>query len=313
MSILVLGTEHDQHIKAILHNVSKRTTNYKFVDISKDISSIRYQFNMNPSILYGFGNDFSSFKTVYWRYPVEEIITEKQYSISELCDKQEIWNFFFPLNTVGKTRCINSLLTNLIMENKIFQLNLATEVGLLYPSTLISSNYDDIIDFYHLHQDCVVKSLGLRWSENSNTQAKTRKLDLTKLLIKKTLPCIYQKLILKQSDLRIYVIGDDIIPIEIKPTSKLDDETIDWREAARTARYSYKEVDLSDALKERLLTYHRAANLEYAAYDFIVDNNKQAYFLECNPNGNWLFLPSQICERIVDSFTNTLLEEKAWA
>ena len=44
--------------------------------------------------------------------------------------------------------------------------------------------------------------------------------------------------------------------------------------------------------------------LEFGAFDFIVTNDNQWYFLEVNPNGQWLWLEKilalDISEKIID-------------
>ena len=39
-----------------------------------------------------------------------------------------------------------------------------------------------------------------------------------------------------------------------------------------------------------MFRYLRHMGLNFGAFDFIVDNNGQWWFLECNPNGQWLWM-----------------------
>jgi glutathione synthase/RimK-type ligase-like ATP-grasp enzyme len=306
MSVLLLGLEEDSHIVSLKVKLTELNVKYTFIDISKDFSGILYKFYARQRDIRVNGKSIDTYKSIYWRYFPDLNFSDQVYSIKQLCEQQEIWNFFLPIDSVSGLKCVNPLLSNFKMENKIFQLDLAIKYNLLIPSTLISCSHEAIMHFYTEKKMCIEKNLGLNWSEN-NTQVNTRKLDIHNLSIKKNYPCIYQTLIKRKTELRIYVIGEKVIPIEISIPEEAFDAP-DWRSAARNILPVYQLYHLSVETQKNLLLYHREANLVYAAYDFILNQDGHEVFLECNPNGNWHFLPEKYSNVITEELVKQLAE-----
>lgn len=304
IKVLILGFRNDIHINKLINKLScYPQVNFKFIDISHDFSEIKYIFSNSQNIMIG-DTAISTYHSIYWRYSIGNITHDQSFSIQQLCEEQDLWNFFFPLDAISRIKCVNPMMTNFTLGSKIFQLNLANQIGLKYPSTLISCDYNAVIEFKNKENQCIKKSLGLSWNQD-NCQSVTKILDLNNFPIKKNVPHIFQSFIKRKSEIRIYVIGRKIISIKIEIDSSI--HTIpDWRFIAKKhqklIKYSY--YDISQNFAKLLFKYNDAANLFYAAYDFIIDQEDEIFFLECNPNGNWDFLP----EEISDTITTALIE-----
>lgn len=63
---------------------------------------------------------------------------------------------------------------------------------------------------------------------------------------------------------------------------------MDWR--ADYASLTYEPVDVPPDLVKSLIQYLDVFGLNYGAFDFVVEPDGTWRFLECNPNGQWLWL-----------------------
>ncbi|MBR2052504.1 MAG: hypothetical protein IJ961_08530, partial [Bacteroidales bacterium] len=64
---------------------------------------------------------------------------------------------------------------------------------------------------------------------------------------------------------------------------------IDWRQG-----YDYdlrhEIVDIPDSIKDFCLAFLKKMKLNFGCFDFIVTPDDEYVFLECNPNGQWLWI-----------------------
>lgn len=304
MRVLLLGSNKDQHIAAVKQQLINQNHNPIFIDIYHDFSNFSYHFSNAGVQIQIENNDISTINSIYWRYPIQDNKVDDVFSIEELYAKQEIWNFFLPLDAISKLKCINPMLTNICMEDKIFQLSLAAKSKLTIPNTLITSNAAQIQKFVNGNpQNYIKKVLGMAWNEDKNP-SETRLLELSNLTANTSVPSIVQSHIKRKTEFRIYVIDNNIIPVEICLGEQYKNQ-IDWRSVDFNGR-GYKRYDLPELLRRDILSYHQASHLVYAAYDFIIDENDQVFFLECNPNGNWLFLPAELAHEVTSAIVNSL-------
>ena len=102
--------------------------------------------------------------------------------------------------------------------------------------------------------------------------------------------CYLQNYIDKKYELRITVCCNDIVACKID--SQIQGETtgkIDWRQG-----YDYnlrqEIVEIPDSVKELCLSYLKKMKLNFGCFDFIVTPDDEYIFLECNPNGQWLWI-----------------------
>lgn len=54
----------------------------------------------------------------------------------------------------------------------------------------------------------------------------------------------------------------------------------------------------------------RKLNINYGAFDFIVDKNNEWFFLEVNPMGQWLWIEDLTGLQISDAICDWLVESK---
>lgn len=87
----------------------------------------------------------------------------------------------------------------------------------------------------------------------------------------------------------------------------MKDAQTDWRKSITPLKHS--TIQLPSDISSKCLKLCRMLNLNFAAIDFILDNNDDFVFLEVNPNGQWAWIEKQVNHPISDSISNLLIEK----
>lgn len=177
---------------------------------------------------------------------------------------------------------------------KLFQLEIANEVGLDTPNeTLLSNNPDSTLDFYNKNLPIIYKTLhspSVIYEHNRKlifSQKLTPK-NIDKLQQVKYAPCQFQTHINKKYELRITFVGDKIHTVKIDSQSHTE-AIDDWRRADNR-ELAYSEYILPKKIIKRIYKLMDIMNLHYGAIDIIVTNDNRYIFLEVNPHGAWGWL-----------------------
>ena len=64
---------------------------------------------------------------------------------------------------------------------------------------------------------------------------------------------------------------------------------IDWRQGY-DHNLRHEIVDIPDSIKDFCLSFLKKMKLNFGCFDFIVTPDDEYVFLECNPNGQWLWI-----------------------
>lgn len=178
---------------------------------------------------------------------------------------------------------------------KLQQLQLARKLNLNVPETIVSNDYEKIKELFKKHKTICAKTLdkpSFKESENKYLPIYTRTISHSYLFsMKESLslsPTIFQQFIKKVCDIRVIVIGNSITAFAIysKPNSQA---TIDFRYGF-TEGLRHEVIVLPKALEVKLLKFVETQGLVFSAIDMVLDEKKQFWFLENNPNGQWLWL-----------------------
>lgn len=102
--------------------------------------------------------------------------------------------------------------------------------------------------------------------------------------------CFLQNYIEKKYELRITVCNEDVMACKID-SQVLDDDKgkIDWRQGYD---YGLKQeiVEIPECIRDFCIRFLKEMHLNFGCFDFIVTPNDEYVFLECNPNGQWLWI-----------------------
>ncbi len=191
---------------------------------------------------------------------------------------------------------------NQAAEYKPGQLVTAAECGLTVPSTLITNDPHQARTFAEDFAPVVYKPLRhpLQKDMNGgNGMIWVRAVDPVELDDTLSVTAhMFQAKVEKVADIRVTVVGEKVFAIRI------DSGLLDWRADYDTLTYTL--VPCPPALESSIRRYMRSYGLMFAAFDFALTPNGDWVFLECNPNGQWAWIPEQ--EPVVADALADLLE-----
>ncbi len=196
-----------------------------------------------------------------------------------------------------------------IAENKLYQLNLATQIGFTIPDTLVTSDPDRVKGFYEKHNGNIIVKL-LNATPMVNQVLYTNRVTaeyLAQIDSVKMSPSMFQACISKEYELRITVVGDEIFPVKIY--SQEDEATsLDWRKKPKLNDFDLKmeQTTLPEKVEQRIRNYMKAIGLHYGCIDMIVGKDSKYIFLEINPNGQWYFVQLRAEAKIAKAIANLL-------
>lgn len=192
-------------------------------------------------------------------------------------------------------------------ENKLFQLKVASRIGFKVPETIVSNNHTQIEEFCDNSQDGVImKPINSSRLEDSESQ----KLIFTNLIPKRILselrlyaltPAIFQKNIIKAYEVRVTVIGDNVFSAKVM-SQEYRESTIDWRRK----KLPFEPYKLPVDIEKKCVDLVKALGLGFGAIDIIKAIDEHYYFLEINPNGQWVWIETETNHPISDAVISYL-------
>lgn len=209
---------------------------------------------------------------------------------------------------------IGSIANDRTASSKMLQLQIARTIGLETPDTCFSNRKEDIVRFAEKYETVILKSIendGVWLNGEQEYVFYARKVP-SKLLkdqpegaFSQTVSYV-QDYIEKQYELRITVVGRDIFTCRID--SQLQDEKtgkVDWRQGYD---YGLKHTacELPADIGTKCIEFLKRMGLNFGCFDFIVTPNGRYVFVECNPNGQWLWIEQLTGMKISESITSHL-------
>lgn len=193
-------------------------------------------------------------------------------------------------------------------ENKLFQLFTAKNIGFLLPKTLLTNTASELKEFYFANKkNVVIKPLSVSKIDKDNetefiftNQLKSEHVDNIEEY--DLTPCIYQEEITKAIELRITVVGNKTFSVGIN-SQESDDSKTDWRKG----NPSFFPVELPYDIEQKCLDLVKNLGLQFGAIDMIKTSKGEYYFLEINPNGQWVWIETETGLKISDAIINYLI------
>ncbi len=187
-------------------------------------------------------------------------------------------------------------------QNKLLQLTVAREQGLVVPSTLVSSDPDAVRAFVGDHGGTVIaKTLtGLL-----GTSLEAGRVSLDSLAQDDEIALaatIYQEEVPGTDHLRVMVFGDEV------HTARIRSRELDWR-LANDQQVEPVATDADLAVQLRAVTH--ALGLRMGVFDLKVRPDGHPIFLEVNPQGQFLFVEGMSDMPLTQAFCRFLADELA--
>lgn len=195
-------------------------------------------------------------------------------------------------------------------NNKLLQLRLASEIGLIIPPTIVTNNPQSVRDFFEQVEGKMVSKLLTNVSRSMEKPdffiytTKVRKEDLKQADSLRYCPMVFQAEIPKKLELRIIFVNGQVF-VGALDSSIYQNSTVDWRRSG--VNVVWQNHHLPDFLIQQLQAFMSCLNLNFGAFDFIVNPAGEYVFLEVNPQGEWGMLERDLDLPISEAIADFLV------
>jgi glutathione synthase/RimK-type ligase-like ATP-grasp enzyme len=303
--ILIITHKEDYTADFVINKLNQRGIPYfrfNCEDCLNDTISLRLSEKNFMSI-----NGTQKFHSVWYRRTQLPQLTgyapeEKIYILNE------IDNFMSNLFGIIDAKWLSEPLQVLRAENKFLQLLLAKSIGFNVPRTLISTDKKEVKEFMQSAQKCIIKPISSGRVPNTKSHAK---LIFTNIIPEdmiahleeyETTPAIYQDYIEKCYEIRVTIVGNKVFSACVN--SQQDQESsVDWRKM----KLKFERYDLPNDVSDKCVSLLKLLSISFGAFDLIKSKTGEYYFLEVNPNGQWVWIEKDTGLNISDEIINYLL------
>lgn len=317
--ILLITNKEDITVDFIVQELKKRNCCYyrlntedipEFIDV--DFCIERNHFHLIDKKK-GISINLLDVSSVYFRRPK---ISTLQY-IPNLSNQEKIYLRFelsFCLEAIYKILknafWINDVYHIREAENKVYQLQIAKQLELNVPSSLISNRNDSIKEF--LADDTCNYIIKPIKSGNVSPQTGSQVIFTSRINRDAfcdnervaAFPVYLQREINKKYDVRCIIVGKQIFAAQID-SQHCESSVVDWRRADQYL--PHKRIDLPPAICKKMILLTKRLGLTYSAIDLIQDLDGNYVFLECNPNGQWAWIEKRLGYPISACIVDALL------
>lgn len=251
---------------------------------------------------------FDNLKGIFFRAPVFLRTQSKaELTVHEQLEKNQWSSFLRNLIIFKKAKWVNNPVSTYCAENKLFQLCIAEECGLLVPDTFVSNCTDFNLDF---NKKYIVKSLDtalfydvknkkeMFTYSNVVTGAELQEYDLT------SAPIFIQEFLNPKVDCRVTYVAGTIFPVKILQNGQ--GMYGDWR--GRKEELEYIPFRLPADVEAAIYKLMKKLDLNFGGIDLAIVNEKY-YFIEVNPTGEWGWLEVKTGMNISETIKKALGEE----
>lgn len=229
-----------------------------------------------------------------------QLLVNPENEIVEKFIIDEARGFVFDLRHFLADRyCIGHPLFDCHSDSKMWQLKIARDLGFKIPSTVIANHKKSFIDFAHDNESLLIKPINSDSAADYDSSTEkvfySRKISRQQIFsaeedsFSQTASCI-QEYIPKQYELRVTVVHDQIFACKIDSQAQGEEEgKIDWRQGCDLG-LKYCIVEVPGFVRTFCLEYLKRMHLNFGCFDFILTPGNEYVFLECNPNGQWLWI-----------------------
>jgi hypothetical protein len=321
--LLIITNSADFHTDAVIHKIREKkygdffrlNTEYLHRDYEISIYPNERKFLIKNKVSDKFvDSDF--IKTVWWRRPERLKIVDDEIAImlrDYLSDEFHIMlRGLINILNFNKCKIITYLPDLNRAKDKVIQQIWARESGFKIPRQIITTCPKSFTNYFHKTRELISKSVdsieAIRDEENNkdyNLYANTISPELRESIESGVVQInisYFQEKIIRKYELRVIAFGKWVFPFKIENSTydvdwrRVDPDTIDF------------ELVSNEGLQALCRSYLVKASLSFGAFDLIVDKNDEVYFIECNPNGQFLFCDIQEKTDLLNSFVCYLYE-----
>ncbi|NJM67726.1 MAG: MvdD family ATP-grasp ribosomal peptide maturase [Acaryochloris sp. RU_4_1] len=180
-------------------------------------------------------------------------------------------------------------------EHKQLQLQLACNLGLEIPRTLITNNPEAVLKFAQTCESGMITKMLSSFAIYEDDQEKVvftnpvTPADLDNLDGLQFCPMTFQEQIPKVLELRTTIVGKRVFTAAID-SQRLEQAHYDWRRKGIALLKDWQSYTLPPEIEEKLLLLMTNLGLNYGAIDIILTPDNRYVFLEINPVGEFFWL-----------------------
>lgn len=331
--ILIITNKEDAHPTPVIERLSARgvpvfrlntealLTDYDFGWVADDVHGISFRIRCRLNGLETTGREITA---VWDRRPEEP--KELPYPSTTEIDRHnraEALGFLVFLRYwLKEIPSIGSIVNDRPAASKMLQYAIARETGFKIPESCFSNCKEPFLKLSHNCTDLIVKPIEVCdiWDEKHGADYVfyAQKIPAASLrevpdeAFSQTVSFV-QEYVDKAFELRVTVVGNRTFACKIDSQAQQDETgRIDWRQGYE---YGLKQeaYTLPDSVSAQCVAFPRRMGLNFGCYDFIVTPSGEYVFLECNPNGQWLWIELavglKISEAIADFLQNASVEQ----
>ncbi|SAY46738.1 ATP-grasp domain-containing protein [Komagataeibacter rhaeticus] len=279
--ILIVTNKRDITVDFVVLEIQKRGLRYFRLN-TEDIT--KYKIRMedgDPRNLILFSEEtcisISQITSAYYRRPAFPLPSLSASPAESAYIKSE-WSALLRTiwNALGG-RWLNCPFAIQQAEDKPRQLAAARDANFKVPRTLITNDFEEAKSFSK-NATLVAKTLRHALLDDGNGLGKvifTNRIQINESmrLAFSAAPIIFQDEIIKKSDIRVTVVNDDVISVQIHSQEHSDTRT-DWRKGARVD-LNYSIFDLPDHIETQCVKIVQSLGLRFAAIDLILVSDRK--------------------------------------
>ncbi|MBS1955902.1 MAG: hypothetical protein JST89_17085 [Cyanobacteria bacterium SZAS-4] len=298
--VLILSSPEDAHATKVAQHLTELNVQTVFwrydpfvhdcqLNFAVGTDRREFKFNNGSAMI-----DMTSFDSIWHRRPgslnVKQFFEPWIASMIEVEATHALRGMLYSLPRLW----VNFPARDAVASLKLFQLEVAKNIGMAVPETIVTNEPESAKAFYEKMSGQVIYKL---ISEKSNFSLPhyefphgiptlpVRDLDVSHFDQVRHAPHLFQERIQKKADIRVTVIGKKLFASHIE--SQAGKGKLDWR---TDYGVPMKTWDLGDQLAEKCMQLLINLGLNYGAIDFCLDENEQHVFLEINSAGQYLWL-----------------------
>jgi glutathione synthase/RimK-type ligase-like ATP-grasp enzyme len=299
--ILVLSHAHDSTAHRVLEQIRRRGHQTVLFDpaafpMHATLSAVFRQAGWQGRLMYeGTAYDLSTIQSIYVRRPNHyQVRTDFPELLQSFLENEAYRGFGGVLRSLD-CLWVNPLEAQRVAGFKPLQLQIASEVGLPTPPTLITNDPEAVRSFFFevCQGQMIYKTLhgnfflgGGQTYHLIYTSRVTRE-HLAELERVRLTAHLFQPFIDKAFEVRATVIGQQVLAVAIE-SQRAAASQVDWRASYRDLRYRIYE--LPSELARQCVRLVERLGLVFGALDLIVTPDGDHVFLECNAGGQWEWL-----------------------
>lgn len=308
--ILILSHPGDDHTKGVLSELGRRRHPTALVDSSAfpARAALTQTFSASRAcveyLVAGHRVDLSECRSAWWRRPLPHTLHDDLDPNVMSFAYTECHEAFAGALALLKAVWVNPPHLDERAHHKPLQLATAVRVGLTVPNTLITNDPDEARRFIaDVGPARTIYKTFLATEEHWRETRVLRDEELQILESVRLAPVIFQEYIAADADIRVTIVGDEMIATAIR--SDPCGYSVDYRMDMAAA--TFEPTKLPDEVAGPLRALMQSLGIVYGAVDLRRTVDGRYVFLEVNPAGEWRFVEERTAQPITAAMADLLI------